>query len=264
LFQNDRGREAAKEERVQPDSVYQYAQRSPPPPPGGSSIDGGRGGGGGGSSAALFPSRVGGVYLSGAGQSLSGVDLLDGVALDRNNNLVLLGKGGAEIQLSPLRLDDVVTVFRSVYLHGEGPTVTIDPDPQNPEGPKMLIRHGKATEDTYVGWVLYHADRLMKGYTLGVDNITKQQVASAVADYARVLDTIYFGGERPEKLRKEGHWERFWIVPAEARRFSAPRNEITLFDVPLKVKTQSMKWQKRELVDDPHGKSSPGALAFTK
>lgn len=242
--------------------------------------DGGGGGGGGGggpgqqpppssfhhrfSSGApsLTPSPVGGVWLGGSGQTLAGAGLFDGVALDRNHNLVLIGKGGGEIKLPPLRLDDVVTIFRSVYLHGEGPSVTIDPNPENPEGSAMIVRHGKATENTYVGWVLYHADRLMKGYTLGVDNLTGKDVSSGVPGHAAVLDTIFFGGESPEKLRQQGHWQRFWIVPAEARRLPGPKKELTLFDVPLAVRTQSMKLEKGKFVDDTKGQSSPGALAF--
>jgi len=39
---------------------------------------------------------------------------------------------------------------------------------------------------------------------------------------------------------------------------------LTLFDVPLKVKTQKMKWVKDKLEDDLTGKSSPGAEAFTE
>lgn len=212
----------------------------------------------------MAPTNVGGVYLSGAGQSLAGIGLLDGIARDRNGNLVLLGKDGVAIKLPPLRLDDIVTIFRSVYLYGEGPTVTIDPKPGNPSGPEMIIQHGKATENTYVGWVLYQADRLMKGYTLGEDNITKQKVVSAITDYDKVSDTIFFGGEDQEQMRKGGHWERFWIVPAEAWRVVGAKSELTLLDVPLKVRTQTMKWQNGKLVDDPDATSSPGALAFTE
>ncbi len=68
----------------------------------------------------------------------------------------------------------------------------------------------------------------------------------------------------PQTRRKQGHWERFWIVPAEANRFAGERQELTLFDVPLKVKTQSMKWSKGKLVNNLSGQSSPGALAFIK
>lgn len=221
------------------------------------------GGGGGGLRSDFSPSPVGGVYLGGSSAALEGLGSLQGVRLDANNNLVLVGEDGADIKMPPLRIDDVVTVFRSVYIYGEGPTVTIDPNPEDPEKSAMIIRHGKATEDTYVGWVLYEADRLMKGYTLGTDNITQKDVVSLVPGYADVLNTIYFGGGDPRKSQKEGVWERFWIVPAATQRFGGARGELTLFDVPLKVKTQKMKWQSNELVDDLTGTSSPGATAFT-
>ena len=217
----------------------------------------------GGRYKAFEPSPVGGVYLGGSGGALHGLGLLKGVRVDDNGNLVLVGEVGWDVKLPPLRLDDVVTVFRSVFLQGEGPTVTIDPNPDDPEKSAMIIRHGKATEDTYVGWVLYQADRLMKGYGQGVDNISTNEIVSRAPGYSNVLETVYFGGEDPRKRQKEGIWERFWIVPAAVSRFQGPRAELTLMDVPLKVKTQKMKWKKDKLVDDLSGRSSPGALAFT-
>lgn len=209
------------------------------------------------------PSPVGGVYLGGAGAALDGLGMLAGVAVDANGQLVLLGSGpGDAIKLPPLRIDDVVTVFRSVYLDGEGPTVTIDPNPENPRGPTMIIRHSEATANTYVGWILFEADRLMKGYTLGQDNVTQQPIVTRVPGYAELQDTIFFGDTNLKKWQQGGNWERFWIVPAGARRFEGPRRELTLLDVPLKVNTQKMKWKGAELVDDPTGRSSPGATQF--
>lgn len=219
--------------------------------------------------SSLSPSNVGGVYLGGAGQVLAGIGTLQGVRVDTNGNLVLIADDGKEQHLPPLQLDDLVTVFRSVYLHGEGPTVTIDPNPKNPSNSAMIIRHGKATEQTYVGWVLYQADRLMKSYTQGADNITQRKVISNVPGYKEVVDTIYFGNTPgavdadPLTRQKEGNWERFWIVPAAARRFQGDRRELTLLDVPLKVKTQKMKWVGNKLVDDEAGASSVGARTFT-
>ena len=241
-------------------------------PPGGGGGGGGHwpsGGGGGGGGhwppggGGFSPSTVGGVYLGGSGRMLEGIGELKGVRTDANGNFVLVGEEGGNIKLPPLRLDDVVTVFRSVYLNGEGPTVTIDPNPNNPNASPMVIRHSKATEDTYVGWVLYEADRLMKGYGQGVDNITQKDIASRVPGYANVLETTYFGGGNLQEAQKIGIWERFWIVPAESRRYEGSRKELTLFDVPLKVKTQKMRWQNGKLVDDLTGNSSLGAQAFT-
>lgn len=217
-------------------------------------------GGGGGTR----PSPVGGVFLGGAGDAVGDLGQLQGVRLDANNNLVLIAHDGDAIAMPPMRVDDVVTVFRSVYLHGEGPSVTIDPSPADPERADMIIRHGKATEDTYVGWVLYEADRLMKAYTLGRDNRTHLDVASQVPGYAAVMDTVFFGAGDGRRRSKDGGWERFWIVPAAASRVEGPRRELSLFDVPLKVKTQKMKWNRDRLEDDTRGTSSPGATAFTE
>ncbi|EGV16215.1 RHS repeat domain-containing protein [Thiocapsa marina] len=207
------------------------------------------------------PTPVGGVYLGGAGRAFDGLGLISGISVDDNQNLLLIEQSGDAIALPPLRLDDLVTVFRSVYLHGEGPTVTIDPDPDAPEDAAMIVRHGEATAGTYVGWVLFQADRLMKGYTLGVDNDSGREVETRVPGYARIQDLLYFGGTSHNRLG-EGHWERFWIVPAESNRIGGARRALTLFDVPLKVRTQSMTWEGGELVDDPQGVSSPGASAF--
>ncbi len=211
----------------------------------------------------LSPSPVGGVYLGGAGGALVGLGTVAGLQVDGNGNLLLVGEESDEIKLPALRVDDLATVFRSVYLHGEGPSVTIDPNPDDPEKSAMIIRHGQGTEDTYVGWVLYQADRIMKGYGQGQDNVTGQEIASQVPGYGRILEAIYFGADDPRQRQRGGVWERFWIVPAAARRFVGPQRQLTLVDVPLKVMTQKMKWQNGKLVDDPHGQSSPGATAFS-
>ena len=237
----------------------------PQPKPGGKSPLGGKGFGMlGETSLGMSPSTVGGVYLGGAGGSIEGLGMLKGVRVDTNGNIVLVAEDAGDVKLPPLRLDDLVTVFRSVYIHGEGPSVTINPNPENPEKSAMVVVHGKGTHDTYVGWVLFQADRLMKGYTLGVDNVTAKDVVSKVPGYAALVDKMYFGGDDRRKAQKEGIWERFWIVPAKADRFIGSRRALTIFDLPLKVRTQKMKWVNDELVDDPGGKSSPGALAFTQ
>jgi DNA adenine methylase len=75
-------------------------------------------------------------------------------------------------------------------LHGEAPSVSIDPNPDDPKGSAMIIRHGQATAQTYVRWMLFQADRLMKGYTLGADNDTGKTLKSAVPGFGKVLDTL--------------------------------------------------------------------------
>ena len=209
------------------------------------------------------PAPVGGVYLGGAGKALEGLGALVGIAVDEaTGNLVLVGEDGRSSALPPLRLDDVVTVFRAVYDHGQSPTVTIDPDEKNPKGPIMHVVHGPGTEGTYVGWVLFECDRVMKTYQLGTDNVTRQPIESSIPGHAETVNTVFFGNNAQAGVSTASVWERFWIVPAAVRRYDAAAHGLSLLDVPLKVNTQKMMWEKGKLVDDENGKSSPGAEAF--
>lgn len=216
----------------------------PPPPPGGG--------------GAMAPARVGGVALAGGGQALDGFGQLDGVALDADGRLVLLA-GKATVELPPLRLDDIVTVFRSVYDHGDAPSVSIDPVPADPNGPVMNIRHGPGTADTYVGWVLFEADRVMKTYSLGQDNQTGKPFRSKVPGYDRHLALRF--GDRAAKGKER--WERFWIVPARVTHRAARDGRAALTGVPLKLRTEAMVMKGGKLETAPGGQSSPGAAYFS-
>jgi RHS repeat-associated protein len=217
-------------------------------------------GGSQGRGGPTVPSNIGGISLAGAGQALKDLGPLEGIAVDANGRLVLIGRDKGEIGLPPLRLDDVVTIFRCVYQHGESPFVSIDPDPKAPRGPTMNVRHGEGTKNTYVGWILFEADRVMKAYNVGSDNVTRQAVRSPVEGYQTVLDA-YFPAPPPtaEKL-----WERFWIVPAQVKRLQSRDRQLTLLDVPLEVQTQVMVLRNGKLEPAPAGKSSRAARTFVQ
>jgi RHS repeat-associated protein len=210
-----------------------------------------------------MPSNVGGVFLSGAGKNLEGLHNITGVAVDHaTGRIVLLGKNDRQIALPPLRLDDLVTIFRSVY-NGEAPYVSIDPAPKNPMGRTMLTRHSAATIDTYVGWVLFETDRIMKGYSLSKDNETQRLLNSHVPGYQAVLNAGYVGNEYGKNI-----WTRFWIVPGDVTQSVSTNKDASLFDMTLKVNTQQMKMQGGELVpadnDAPTRASQIFADWFTK
>ncbi len=230
-------------------------------PPGPQPRPGGRPPPGSGGRSRFSPSPVGGVYLGGSGAALEGLGELKGVAIDETTGrLVLIGSDEQRTNLPPLRLDDLVTVFRGVYDHGESPSVTIDPDERNPKGPIMHVKHGPGTEGTYVGWILFESDRIMKTYQLGRDNVTREIVRSQVPEHSETVDLVFFGD--PADGRRESSWERFWIVPAAVNRFDAASGDLSLFELPLKVNTQKMRWEGGKLVDDEDGESSVGALTF--
>jgi RHS repeat-associated protein len=206
------------------------------------------------------PTRVGGVSLRGAGEALRDLGPLRGVALDSHGRLVLLAQDGRDLGLPPLRLDDVVTVFRSAYERGEAPFVSIDPDAKDPHGPIMNVRHSPGTADTYVGWVLFEADRMMKAYSLGTDNVTRSSVRSGVAGYGETLDANF--NDDPAGPADGSRWQRFWLVPARVRRLESTDRRLTLLDVPIMIRTEAMVLSDGKLVPAPDGKSSPGARAF--
>lgn len=205
------------------------------------------------------PSNVGGVYLKGAGSALEGIQSLSGIAIDETSGkIILLSEEDTKVDIPTLRLDDVVTIFRCVYEQGEAPYVSIDPNPEDPKGPIMLSRHGKETENTYVGWILFETDRVMKAYSLGQDNITNEPVNTSIEGYQEVLDAQF--ELKPGKMV----WERYWIVPAEVNKKQSEKKELTLYDIPLKLKTEKMILRNGKLETDPVGKSSKGADMFSK
>jgi RHS repeat-associated protein len=211
----------------------------------------------------LNPGPVGGIYLSGAGEALKNLGMICGFAFDRETGrFVLISDDAGSVGLPPLRMDDVVTVFRSVYEHGEAPWVTIDPNPQDPRGPVMIVRHGDATSDTHVGWVLFESDRVMKVYSLGKDNLTNRDFHSAVAGYKDILD---LGFDLPsQRAGNDPVWERFWIVPAEVTNRRTKAHDLTLLDVPLKVNTERMVLRNGKLETAKGQAPSPQAEAFRK
>ncbi|WP_282610865.1 RHS repeat-associated core domain-containing protein [Pelagibius sp. Alg239-R121] len=207
------------------------------------------------------PSPVGGVSLAGGAKALVGLGHIKGVAVDKSTGrLILIGGDGKNRTLPPLHLDDVVTVFRAIYDHGKAPSVTIDPDKTNPQGSTMDVKHGPGTDDTYVGWVLFQCDRIMKSYQLGKDNVTKEHISSRVPGYESILNAVFFG--KREQKNKNSNWERFWIKPTRVARYDAGASNLSLFDLPLQIETQKMRWENGQLVDDEKGKSSDGAIAF--
>lgn len=206
----------------------------------------------------MLPSNVGGVYLRGAGRAVGALGEVTGVAIDNvTGRIALLSDGNEAMALPPLRLDDLVAVFLSVYDHG-GPYVSIDPDPTEPDGPMMLVRHDEGTERTHAGWVMFEADRLMKGYSLGVDNVTQSAIESTVEGYHNLFDL-----EGPD--RENGRiWERFWIVPKEVEKRIAKDNGLALIDVALGVRAQRMSMNGGVLEPASSPEPSVSAAAFAK
>ncbi len=230
-------------------------------------VGGGSNGTPGGQRTQVSPFRtpsfrpVGGVALHGAGKALANLGKLEGVAIDANGRLVLIGKGSTEIGLPPLRTDELVTIFRCVYLHGDSPSVSIDPIPGDPNGPLMKVVHGKGTAHTYVGWVLFEADRIMKTYGQGKDNVTHQAIHSRVPGFESLFD-LRFGDDDSGGANMK--WHRYWFVPAATTRLQAGDKQLTLFHVPLKVQTETSVQRDGKVVPAPEVEPSLYAKTFAQ
>lgn len=204
-------------------------------------------------SSALSESNVGGIFLSGT-QSLESFGELVGTYVDKESGTILLvSKNDRAASLPPFSLDEFATVLRCVYA-GQPPSVSIDPDPNDPHGPKMLVRHGEGTEHTQVGQVLFEADRIMKGYSMGLDNLSNRPIETNIPGYAAL-----FSG-KPD-LR---YWSRFWIRPTKVTVRSDRDQPLSLFEVPLEVQTESMVMGKDgTLRPAPAGANSASAKKFS-
>jgi hypothetical protein len=111
----------------------------------------------------------------------------------------------------------------------------------------MLVRLEPETiKETYVGWVLFEADRgILKAYSLGRDNVTGKVVTSRIPCYRNLLDPAFLNGSASGQTTT---WERFWIVTAAIHRHRTKDRHLTLFDVPLRVNTEQMEMRNGKLV----------------
>ena len=206
-----------------------------------------------------FPTPVGGVFLRGAGDALRALGHISGVAFDPATGQIVLISSEGPFDLPPLPLDDLVTVFRTVYREG-APYVSIDPDPANPKGPWMRVRHDPGTGGTHAGWVLFESDRIMKSYSLGKDNVTRAPVGSRVPGYR---DLFQLGFEQAGWGTARGNWERFWIVPDKVVRERTSDGTSTFLKLSLRVRTEPMVLEGGKLQSRPNAKPSWAADQFS-
>lgn len=188
--------------------------------------------------------RVGGVYLDQAAQVIGQLGTITGAAYDKENGRLIL-IGTQNITLTPLKPEYLAEAIRAVYTESQyEPGMTIDPLPQNPHGPVMLVRFFGNTENTHIGLIMFEADRVMKGYSVGSDNITKQPVQSKIPDY-KSLTTMGLADEE----YNPGVWSRFWLVPEPVVARVSKDNQVIIFDpIKMRVKTETMYWSGGKLV----------------
>jgi RHS repeat-associated protein len=199
---------------------------------------------------------VGGVYLDQTAKLIGELGAIRGAVYDPPSGQLLL-VGDKTTRLPAMKPEDLAAALRAVYSESpHEPGMTIDPDPQNPLAPDMRVIFFGHTENTRLGWVMFEADRVMKGYSIGRDNITKEKVACSVPYYQSVTAMGLADGQY-----NPGLWSRFWLVPEPVTaRVSGDGHAILFNPVTIRVRTETMRWENGKLVPagnikDPHAEA---------
>ena len=199
---------------------------------------------------------VGGVYLDQTARIIGELGAITGAMYDRESGRVIL-VGDKNTALPPMKPEYLAAAIRAVYSESpHEPGMTIDPNPQDPHASPMHVIFFGRTEHTRLGWVMFEADRVMKGYSIGADNLTKQPVTSAVPDYRSVTA---MGLAEPG--RGSGLWSRFWLVPDPiGARVNDDGSAIVFDRIKMRVRTETMQWAGGRLVPagevkDPHAEA---------
>ena len=199
---------------------------------------------------------VGGVRLDKAAELIGTLgDIKGAVFAPKTRRLVLVGD--KNVSLPQMRLDDLAVAFRAAYSSEPAePSMTIDPDPRDPRGPTMNVIFFGGTENTHFGWVMFEADRVMKTYSVGRDNITKAPVQSQIKGYFNLLE---LGKAANDSAYKPHLWSRFWLVPETIKlRVSSDGTGVLFDETKIKVCTETMRWVGGKLVSANRPVSASG------
>ena len=196
------------------------------------------------------------IQLSGIVTPTTPINVITGAVFDdTTGQLILIGQHDSA--RPSLKLDDLATALRVIYT-GEAPAVSIDPKPG--DNTIMDVVYFGGVKNTHLGWVIFEADRLLKIYSMGRDNLTNQEVVSSVPGYKNILDLTVPG----QSKTSEPVWYRMWFesVTDEPTQVKVSRNHraILFNDAQLTVQTEYIP---SENSVEPPG-SDPAAEAFVQ
>lgn len=236
----DRGHANANRSSLEPPFQQQKPNSffPPPPPPGSGGIP-----------------LVGGVYLDQSATILGALGNITGVVVDPKSGQPIL-IGDKDHSLPPMKPQLLAAAIRAVYSpSNENPGMTIDPNPSNPHSNTMLVRFFSHTEHTELGNIMFETDRLLKGFSVGRDNLNRTIVESQVSGYQNIAArSLVSSGSGT------GLWSRFWIMPYPVTARVADSG-IVFGPIRMRVQTETMRWASGKLI--PAGNiKDPVAEAF--
>lgn len=130
--------------------------------------------------------------------------------------------------------ENILLTLRAIYdnpIEWPGVTIEFEPFPGEPPVPEdhlPVYNFGK-TDDTHHGNVTFEADRLLKAYSLGVDNVTVDEMSSNVDCYVSVL-------KKHVELQKLNYQagptdpQRFWLTPEVTIKMTPEKDAIEIIE----------------------------------
>ncbi len=173
---------------------------------------------------------LGGVSLNKAAQVMGSITDVMGAVYDSDaGQIILLGESNKA--LPPMDFDDLAVAVRAIYglggLAPEDPGISIDWNEKNTKKVKkekydhlapMPVRYFGRTANTRFGQTLFEADRLLKCFTLGIDNISKSPLSVPISEY-QSLPSLY---AHAKKYHEPGMMTRMWFVPKDISLVESP------------------------------------------
>jgi hypothetical protein len=145
-------------------------------------------------------------YWDHVGEALASLDKLEGASYNRRYGVLTLHGPPAEGR-GPYHLDDLMVALKAALFEDRSLGMTIDPDPENPRGPEMIVRYFAGCENTAFGWVLFECDRMLKSISHGEDSLTGEPLEPNVPEFFNVLQLgLHLSPQQT------GEWNRFWLT----------------------------------------------------
>jgi len=174
--------------------------------------------------------------------ALPSLGMVVGAYFDSSKGRLILIGNGKHPECSP-SLPQIAEAFRYAFAEDQQyPYASIDPFPGNPQAPFMKVVTNDDAWDTEFGWIMYEADRVVKCYSLGRDNITGEEIQSDVAGYTNMLALKLKTKDNPQEM-----WSRFWLYP-KSNAVKATHQAMRIYDATIGIQTETMRWDGEKLV----------------
>ena len=174
----------------------------------------------------------GGVQLNAVANINVMLTSLHGVTFDPiTNQLILIGEH--DIHAPKMDVDDLTVAIQSIFGLGhkppQDPGVSIGTEPSDRPG-YFKVRYDGMTENTRFGQIMFEADRMMKGLSLGRDNVTGHPLKSRIHEL-QSMPEIMSGSivvSDPPQL-SSNYVCRIWIEPEKVELELAEDRQSLLF-----------------------------------